>query len=541
FQDDYHVTSKLVLNLGLRWETTLPPVEEKDRWSDFSPTTPNPAAGNLLGALIYAGTGTGRQGSRALADSWFAGFGPHIGFAYSLNDKTVVRANYARSFGPIQTVSGSTHQRGFTQTFSFSNSNGGLTPTFLLNQGLPPWPQPPFISPSFANKDNIPWWQGQEATRAPEDNNFNISIQRQLTGSLALEVAYNAVMGSHLQSDLLNYDQLNPIYLAKYGYNLLNQKYNSPAAVAAGIVAPYPNFAKDWGSGATVARALRPYPQYQSIDTFNGEGDHSGHSTYHAGMIRLEKRYSSGLVFETSYVFSKLLTDADSYWGNGAFNGNTQGAMDQYNRRLEKSIGQFDVTHNFKWGGSYELPFGKGKQWMNSGPLAYVLGNWRVSGIAVYQSGIPIPLGTSFGLPLFNSRLAPYVTSYDGWRAPYSGKFDPSVDNFFVPYGTGPFPLQGKDASGNLIPGYSSFGNATRFNPKVRLPWNLNENVALAKEIPIREHLRFEIRAEAFNLFNRVRFGSGSQQLQDPNFGHLTSNDEINTPRELQLAAKLYF
>ena len=91
-------------------------MEELDRWSDFSPTTPNPGADNLPGALLYAGTGEGRQGTRTLADPWFGGFGPRIGFAYSVNDKTVIRMNYARSFSQVTTTTGSTHQKGFTQT-----------------------------------------------------------------------------------------------------------------------------------------------------------------------------------------------------------------------------------------------------------------------------------------------------------------------------------------------------------------------------------------------------------------------------------------
>jgi hypothetical protein len=532
FQDDWKVTQKLVLNIGVRWETTLPPTGLNDRWSDFSPTTPNPAAGGILGALIYAGSGTGRQGSRTLADSYFKAFGPHLGFAYSLNNKTVIRGSYARSFGAITTVTGSTHQRGFTQSLGFSNSTQGITPTFLLSQGLPPWPKPPFIDPSFANSDSIPWWQGREATRPPEFNNLNLSIQRQLSPNTMLEASYNGVIGSHLQAGLLNYDQLNPIYLQKYGADLLNASILSPQAAAAGIKPPYPGFEAQWGPQGqdTVGQALRPYPQYSGIDTGSGGGDHSGHSTYHAGIIRLDKRYGSGLTLQTSYVFSKLLTDSDNYWpGNQA--------ADQFNRRLEKSIGQFDVTHNFKLGGVYDLPFGRGKQFLAHGVASAFLGNWRVGGILYYSSGTPIGVTTGYALPIFAGPNHPYVTSYNGWRAPLKGgSFDPAVDNFFVPYGTGPFPIQGTGTQ------YDGIGNETRYNPKVRYFPDLNENVTIAKTFPIHEQMRLDFRAEAFNVFNRVRFGTGSQNIQDPTFGQLTSNgDVLNTPRQLQLGLKLYF
>jgi len=391
-QDDWRINRKLTVNYGVRWETQLPPTGLDDKWSDFSPTAPNPTAGGIKGALIYAGSGDGRQGSRTLADSWFGGWGPRIGFAYQLGEggKTVIRSSFGRSFGAVTTVSGSTHQRGFTQTYGVPDQGtNGVLPNMVLKSGFPTYPIPPFIDPSFANKDGIPWWQGHEATRLPEQNFWNLSIQRQLTPSTILDVSYNAMMGSHLQSQLLNIDQVDPKYLSQYGNTLLNSLVTSPAAAAAGFGAPYPTFTLAtcpvqqacWGSGATVARALRPYPQYASIDTYGGGGDHSGHSTYHAGIISLQRRNANGLTIQTSYVFSKLLTDSDSYWGNGA------AALDQYNRRLEKSIGQFDITHNFKVAALYDLPFGKGKKWLNKGLSSNVLGNWRLSGLGYYASG----------------------------------------------------------------------------------------------------------------------------------------------------------
>jgi hypothetical protein len=242
-----------------------------------------------------------------------------LGFAYSAIEKTVVRGSYARSFGPLMAVTGSAHSMGFTLTQNFPNQSGGIQPAFLVNQGMPAWTAPPFINPSVSNGSSVSWWQGQETTRPPEFNNFNFSIQRQLSSNTILEASYNGVVGSHLQAQLLNYNQDNPALLTAFGNitqstAVLNSNVGSTLANSFGILAPYPGFK------GTVQQALRPFPQYTVIDTFGGQGDHSGHSTYHAGLIRLEKRYSNGVTFQTSYVFSKLITDADSYWGNAATN-----------------------------------------------------------------------------------------------------------------------------------------------------------------------------------------------------------------------------
>ncbi len=542
-QDDWRVNEKLVLNLGLRWETNLPPTGLDDRWSDFSPTTPNPGAGGIPGAVIFAGSGPGRQGSRSLVPGYYGAFGPHIGFAYSLNGKTVLRGSYARSFAPLMATTGSAHNMGFTLTQSFPNQSNGINPTYLLNQGMPPWTAPPFINPSVSNGAGVTWWQGNETVRAPETNNFDFSIQRQLTSSMILEASYNGVMGSHLQSQLLNYNQVNPAYLTAFGSiaqstAVLNSNVGSALANQYGIKAPYPGFT------GTVRQSLRPFPQYTGIDTFGGQGDHSGHSTYHAAMIRLEKRYTNGLTVQTSYVFSKILTDSDSYWGNGYY------AADQYNRRLEKSIGEYDVPHNFKAGFAYDIPVGKSRQYLTHGPAAWILGNWGVNGVLTYSSGLPVGISTSYTLPLYGSqvgRTTPYITSYNGWQPNWNGGFDPSVDSFFTPYCTsasatcsGPFPHQG-DLK-NPQDGDLGFGNATRYNPKVRQFPYYNENVSLTRSFPIHESVRMEFRAESFNLFNRVHFGTGNTQIQNQNFGKLTSSsDLLNTPRQLQLALKLYF
>jgi hypothetical protein len=556
FQDDWRVSPKLVVNIGLRWDGNLPPTGLADRWADFGPTTPNPTANNLPGAVLFAGSCQGCVGTRSLADFWSNGFGPHLGIAYSKDAKTVIRGSYSRSYGALVAVSGSTHTNGFTLTQTFSNSTTGVTPTFILDQGMPAWTAPPFINPSVSNGTNVAWFQGSETTKLPAYDNFNFSIQRQIGTTMVAEIAYSGVMGEHLQTGLLDYNQINPSYLTRFGtvaqsLVVLNSKIGSAAANAAGVFAPYPNFAAQLGGNATVAQALRPWPQFNVIDTYAGQGDHSGHSTYHAMYLKFQKRYSNGLTLQASYALSKLLTDSDSAWGNAL--GAGQGAYyaaDFFNRGLEKSIGEFDVTHDFKFAAVYDLPFGKGKRYLTHGAAAWVLGDWRVSTINLYATGTPVAITTTTTLPIYApgdsgaTRVAPYITSYNGWQPSYSGNFDPSTDNFFVPYcGTataacsGPFPFQGSSS-----PTLNTIGNSTRYNPKLRLFPNLNENMSVTRTFQIHEQIRMEFRAEAFNVFNRVRFGTGSTQLQNQLFGVLTgSGSQINTPRNLQLALKFYF
>ena len=310
FQDDWRITSKLVLNLGVRWDGNClrPASPTAGLTSDLPPRTPRPAT--------FPAPSSSPVAARAVSEPvpWRTPTSTPSGRAsglHSLNDKTVIRGGVGISYAAITTVTGSTHTMGFTLTQGFSNTSNGIQPTFLLKNGLPAWTAPPFINPSVTNDGSPSWWQGNEATRPPQEYAFNLSIQHQLSPSTVLEVSYNGAMGAHLQTGLLKYNQIPIGMIDKYGSSVLTSNINSAAGIASGVTAPFSNFSTLWGSRGTVGQALKPFPQYVDIDTTAGGGDHSGHSTYHAGIIRVEKRYSRGLTFSASYVLSKLLTDSD--------------------------------------------------------------------------------------------------------------------------------------------------------------------------------------------------------------------------------------
>jgi len=528
-EDDWRITRKLLVNLGLRYEFTLPPVTGGDQYSDLSPTTPNPAINNFAGALIFAGSGTGRIGKRSLVPGYYGAWSPRLSLAYSLNSKTTVRAGAARSFSRVTVVSGTSHYAGFIGQYAFASTNQGITPAFYWDQGLPSYPLPPQINPAFANNGNVDYWNGHDATRAPEAFNWTFSIQHELSPSTVLEADYNATVGVHLQAGMINVNQVpmavvNQLiqqYGASQAISLLNSNITSAQAVAAGIPIPYPNFTNSAVQRSqTVNQALRPFPQYLTVDTSQGGGDKSGHSTYNALALKLNRRLANRLTFQWSYAFSKLLTDSDTYYANSGF------AEDNANRHLEKSIGAFDQTHVVKLSTVYELPLGKGKRWLTQGIANQALGGWRLTGIQFYASGYPLAITRNAPLPILNGTNRPYITTYEGWQATYTGGFDPNKELYLNPSA---FPAQP-----NFL-----LGNATRYNPKLRGFPNFNENVSLGKSFSITERVRLDFRAEAFNLFNRTVFSNPVTNLNSNTFGVVSG--QSNSPRQMQFALKLYW
>lgn len=246
-------------------------------------------------------------------------------------------------------VAGSGHFAGFIGQYEFLPAVNGVGSLYNWDNGLPAYPLPPLIDPSFWNNNTVDHWQPQDAARAPESYYWTFSAQRQLSTNSVFEVACNANVGAHLQAGLVNLNQVPTAiwqsYVNKLGVTqataLFTAQATSALAQSNGIVLPYPQFADPaiQTTQRTVSQSLRPFPQYLNINTGAQGGDKSGHSSYHAMTIRMDRRFSGGLTFQWNYTFSKILTDSDTY---SAGNGTSQ---DQHNRRAEKSIGQFDQTH----------------------------------------------------------------------------------------------------------------------------------------------------------------------------------------------------
>ncbi len=541
-QDDWRVSDRLTVNYGVRYEYTPPTWEGHypDGYSNFNPTLPNPGADGRLGASEFAGTGEGRTGKKTMYKAWPWGLSPRLGVVYGLNDSTVVRLSAARTFGSVKNTGGSSHWNGFIGGYNVTAPALPAPSAFNWDQGWPAWPEPPFLVPNTLNGSSIPYWQPYDSGRLPEYYSWTLNAQRQLPGRFVVEAGYNAQLGRHLTTNLLSLNQVDPAlfygFVQQYGpagaINLMNSRMDSTVARQANIPYPYPSFP----ASQSVRQALRPFPQYQDINTGGDGGDRSGGSSYHALVLKGEKRYGSGLTFLTSYVFSKTfsLRSDRANAGDGR-------AMNHFNRDAEKGLSAFDQTHDIKLNYSYELPFGSGKPFLKSGLMSKIAGGWRVAAVHSYSSGFPLTVLPGYGLPLNGGDNRITVLDYEGWRAPTRGdSFDPLVDLWWNPAVFKPGPVD----SISELQGYkggvlrAAFGNATVRNPKARGPWFVNENISVARTFgPARRHVEF--RLEVFNLLNRKIWGAPESTITSANFGKITTL--ANQPRQMQLGLRFEF
>lgn len=512
-QDDWKVSRKLTINYGLRWDVYVPRYEKLGNLSTFDPSVPNPAAGGRPGALVFFGTGPGRNGYSRVADIDWKGFAPRLGLAYQITEKTVLRGGYGIYYALGNANAGLrdslSSSWGFIQAPTFQTQDTGVTPAFYWDSGFPQnFCQAPCLSPSAANGIDIRMIQRSDG-RPPYFQNWSFTVERELASRISLELSYVGTKGTRLGNGLVHLNELNPSLLSLG--SLLTRPYNSPEALAAGIQSPYPGFT------GSVAQALRPFPQMNDVwDRANP----SGSSTYNALQAQFQVRSYKGLDVQLAYTWAKTLSDSDVLAGGGPSGQTT------YNRRLEKAVATTDVPQVFAMSWSYELPFGPGKKFLNnSGVTGKVLGGWMLTGIHQYSVGLPIVLTANNTLPLFNQLLRPDVVSGVARRTNVSN-FDPNRDLWI-------------NRAAFRAPAALTFGSSARSYTDLRAPNLLNENFGLLKRVNLHERYIITFRAELFNAFNRTVFAAPQANVSNAQFGRISG--QANTPRQGQVALRFEF
>lgn len=541
-QDDIKASKSLVLNVGLRWDVDTPIYARKGRETNFSPTAVNTAAGNLPGALVFAGIGPGRNGNQS--DTWadveYKDFAPRIGFAYSpasLQGKAVFRGGYGIYYAPLQPSDfDNPLNAGFAATPNFTSPDG-FSPAFNISQ-FPSFAAAPNLDPTQSNNQSI-GYVAEGDGKPGLVQNWTFQLQREVAPDLIFTIGYVGQHSTRLNGDLRNPNNINPQYFSLGA--LLNQAITSPAAQAAGIKLPYPSF----GTTLTVGRALKPFPQYVVIGGgtgFGGRYDPQGQSTFNSLQVTLNRQFRQGISLLSSYTWQKTLTDADSALPE--FATGSGGVQNPYDLNGEKSISAQDVPHTFTIAYLVELPIGPGKRFLpkTPKPVGEVIGGWEVGGIQRYESGEPLSTPCGSAIPGWNNCVRYNLTGSPVLSSAAQNKsFNPLIAGRNNYLNSAAFvdanPL---NASGGLLHGVYELGTSRRFLEGSRSPNYYDEGFSLIKHFPIYDRFNMELRGEAFNAFNRHIFNAPISTLPtNANFGIVSST--LNQPRILQVSARATF
>jgi hypothetical protein len=501
-QDDIRVTPALTLNLGIRYEITMAPTETLDQYALVDLSTPNPAAGNRPGALIFAGEGAGRIGSRRLAETDYSAIGPRVGFAWQLNPATVLRGGYGIFYGDNEIFPVNT---GFRVIGNYQSLDQGITFPFNLKDGFPgKLDANPVIGPTILNGQNATYRSGTIGNM-PRTQNWSLSVQRLIGSNWTGELSYVGNKNTRqAQSGLINENQLDPKHLALG--SVLTQNITSASAVAAGIQRPFPSFT------GSVNQALRAYPQYLNLTEQSAK---AGASFYNAFTARIRQRYTRGFTFDAHYTFSR----------NIGYSGSLQ---DNFNRKLEYGLLAFDIPHSMVISYTYELPFGPGKAFANgNGWYSRLVGGWLINGIQRYQSGSPLNVTVNNTLPIFSRGLRPNVVPGAALSTGISnGDFNANSDRII-------------SQAAFQNPAAFSFGNAAvSYNDLRNFP-TLGEDFSIIKNTRITERVNVETSAQFINALNRHRFTDiASNFTVVQSFGQATGS---NIGRIITLNLKVKF
>ncbi len=535
-QDNWRVTPKLTFNLGFRYDVDTPRTERYNQMSYFNPSAPSPISVpglNLRGAIEYVGIG---GNPRTEFNTYWGELGPRFGFAWQVTPRTTVRGGYGIYYDPSDVgVVGNAVTGGFLGydaiTTGVNNvpSSPWLPLEFLRN------PFPFGIHTATGNSQGAATLLGQAVSniplrnlnQVPQEQSWSFDIQRQLPGSILLDLAWAGRKGTHLYA--MGYgnqlDALPPnvagdfradpsLYLAQvpnpfYGVIQGSADLSGPTIPRWKLYVPFPQYSA--GSGAGISGSFVPW----------------ANSSYNAAQVRVEKRFSKGLYFLFTYTFQKSLDDASvasagySFLTGGMATAEAN-ARDPNNLRLDRSLSTFSIPQIVQISFLYQLPFGHHTSRIGN----TLVGGWQVNGIYRVDNGLPLQLGLCGGCSV---SLPTYGTPY------------PNLQAALLVAGTGNLNQYFANPQAASIPAPYTDGNAPRVLPNARAPGTNNLTASLFKQIPLsfREGARLELRLEAFNVLNRVQFAAPDTNVGDATFGQITA--QANQARQVQIGVKAYF
>jgi len=497
--DTWKAMPKLTINYGLRWDLEQMQHEQHDRVTQFSPTVANPSAGGLLGGTEYEGYGAGRCNcSFEKFYPWM--IQPRLGVNYQLDTKTVLHVGTGLYSGQqlfMNEIGYSNQGFGFNQVTLNSPSPG--IAAGLLSNGIPYNPADltathfdPGAFPNVGQTNSPPAFIVPNNGRTPRFFQTTIGFERAITNDLSVEANFIDNRGVWLSSDgLRGYNQLPPsVLMSKYGLDvtkpadlaLLTQPISSAAVVARGFKKPYATFS----SGNTLAQALRPFPQFSNV---NSAYAHDGNTWYDALQIKVTKRLGYGLSGGLGYSWSKDLGTVSS---TGTY---TQAIPIQdptLEPKSQKSYLAIDEPQMLNFYFNYEVPR---TSFAQSGWKAAVFAGWTLDGIFHYQSGFPIQTpGSTSNLTSVTFANGVWLNRVPGQKLFLHSLNEHNVDpktTFFLNPNAWAEPAPGTYATSK--PYYGDF----------RGPRYPSEQLGIGKAITMENGLRFSVRADFFNVFNR--------------------------------------
>jgi hypothetical protein len=527
-QDDWRVNARLTLNLGLRYEFEQPMVEKNNQsvsnfdYAFVQPIEPavqakyaalnDPALKALVpqlsvkGGLMYVGKDT-----ETLYNTPKDGFLPRIGFAYKVDGKSVLRGGMGLFAGFLGERRGDVIQSGYSQTTTIPttfNANGAPIPNY--------WDQALLLTPILEPVGNAAGKQtflGNAISffnpnpKVSKQLRWQIGYQRELAPGLAVEAAYVGNYGYDIEINrninTLPAQYLNPDNSRSAAMNANNTFLSGSVANPFAGLLPGTSF-----NNATIARSqlLRPYPQFGDITTTNNDGK----SWYQSGQFGVQKRFSKGYTLGLSYTRSKWM-QATEY-------------LNASDAQPTKMISDLDVTNRLSISGIYQLPFGRGRQFLSgASPIVDgLLGGWQVQGVYTYQTGFPIAFGT------------------DGF---YNGG-DIAIDDKTIQqwFNTGAFTSILTDTGTNATPvnhlRSSSF--PLRFEDVRRDPIN-NVDFSVLKDVRFAGGTQLQVRFEFVNLLDEPYFPGPIVNPQSNTFGQISASNQENYARRAQIGVKFLF